>query len=281
MNFYCFQIKNTMLDVVWSELEALGIIVHCSIEDPEQNKCELYGEVPTHISEIAFASLKNILSIKKLSESQIDWPEQWASHSQFYSDGFVHLDLSAWCPALATNPKWSTIRLEPGPGFGDLSHSTTRLVLQLMQAKMHQKVVVDIGCGSGVLSLAAVAMGASAVYGIDIDAQALSHAQRNSVHNAMETYTSFKLPEEFSAILERMIPNNLRMVVLMNMIHSEQRIAWESVTQIYPYVTDCLISGILEEERAPYLEWCKKWDWQLKEEIQEEGWLAFHFSMGQ
>ncbi|MCH5583849.1 50S ribosomal protein L11 methyltransferase [Shimazuella sp. AN120528] len=76
------------------------------------------------------------------------------------------------------------IYLDPGMAFGTGTHPTTRLTLQLMEKYLHlgQKVI-DVGCGSGILSIAAEKLGASEVLALDLDPVAVKNAQENCEQN--------------------------------------------------------------------------------------------------
>ncbi|MCM1306831.1 MAG: 50S ribosomal protein L11 methyltransferase [Bacteroides sp.] len=75
------------------------------------------------------------------------------------------------------------MRLDPGMAFGTGSHATTRMCLDLLDAE--GKDVIDVGCGSGILGIAAKLCGAKSVYMCDIDAQATEFAQRNAELNGV------------------------------------------------------------------------------------------------
>lgn len=191
--------------------------------------------------------------------NSIDWESQWAIHSPGYRDGYLHLKI-----------KEHTLKLKPGPGFGDLSHPTTNLVLKLMEPLILGKHVLDIGCGSGILSLAAVAIGAASVSGVDIEADAIEHSRVNAKLNGMESKARFSLPREF-------VIQNTPLVVLMNMIQSEQCIAWESLKQIHNSVSIAIISGILKKDRNAYLKLSKQWGWKLIKQASKGEWAGFVF----
>lgn len=92
------------------------------------------------------------------------------------------------------------VRLDPGLAFGTGTHPTTALCLQWLDAAdLTGKTVIDYGCGSGVLAIAALKLGAARVLGIDNDPQAIEasrdNAQRNDVADRLELF----LPEEFEA----------------------------------------------------------------------------------
>jgi ribosomal protein L11 methyltransferase len=79
------------------------------------------------------------------------------------------------------------INLDPGLAFGTGSHPTTALCMAwLDQHELRDKVVVDFGCGSGILAIAAAKLGAKHVYAIDNDPQALQATQSNSKQNAVD-----------------------------------------------------------------------------------------------
>lgn len=73
------------------------------------------------------------------------------------------------------------MRLDPGMAFGTGSHATTRMCLELMDAD--GKDVIDVGCGSGILGIAAAICGAKSVYMCDIDEQAVEFARNNALLN--------------------------------------------------------------------------------------------------
>jgi ribosomal protein L11 methyltransferase len=98
-------------------------------------------------------------------------------------------------------PTWHTppepdaicIRLDPGAAFGTGTHPTTRLCLRWLARERPRGAVLDYGCGSGILAIAAAKLGAAAVVGCDIDPQALPVAQANARLNGVAV--SFVLPD--------------------------------------------------------------------------------------
>lgn len=76
------------------------------------------------------------------------------------------------------------MRLDPGMAFGTGEHATTRMCLELMDVK--GKSVIDVGCGSGILGIAAELVGADSVYMCDIDPQAVEFAKKNALLNGVK-----------------------------------------------------------------------------------------------
>ncbi|MGE5161556.1 MAG: 50S ribosomal protein L11 methyltransferase [Betaproteobacteria bacterium] len=84
------------------------------------------------------------------------------------------------------DPRAVLVRLDPGVAFGTGTHPTTRLCLRWLDSNLRPGAsVLDYGCGSGILAIAAAKLGASHVVGIDIDPQALQAARANSEANAV------------------------------------------------------------------------------------------------
>lgn len=248
-------------ELVWLELENAGCILLYS--DVCENTSQIYGNIPANSHKEQFLTFPEILAIEEVELPDIDWEAQWAAHED-YSEGFLQVDLNLYCQASPV------IKMIPGPGFGDHSHPTTRLILRLMPSLVLNQEVIDVGCGSGILSLAANFMGAHSVCGIDIEEAALIHARANAECNGI------MIPFIFA---QSLTSANKGTVILMNMIQSEQEIAWKSLSVISGKVTLALTSGILCEGREDYLKLCKKWGWYLLDELEEDGWLGFVFKV--
>lgn len=161
----------------------------------------------------------------------------------------------------------------PGAGFGDLTHPTTKLTLKMMAELVSGLHFIDIGSGSGILSFAALKFGALSATGIEIDKFAIDHAIANAKLNEMEHKATFMLPENFNYQ-----HGNLKSVIAMNMIYTEQQVAWQSLQQLHPKGHLCITSGILSEHKDQYLSICKNWGWTLEAISQEKKWLCFCFT---
>ena len=104
-------------------------------------------------------------------------------------------------------PKWMeapeadavNIKLDPGLAFGTGNHASTFLCLQwLGQTDVKDKIVIDYGCGSGILGVAALLLGAKKVYATDIDPQAVLATQQNAELNGVLGNLFVGLPDEFN-----------------------------------------------------------------------------------
>jgi ribosomal protein L11 methyltransferase len=143
-----------------------------------KNRTKLQRQLEFHLDPIALATAK---------WEDIDsegWIDAWKQHYEP-----VQLDKALWVGSTEHTPPpgmEAILFLDPGLAFGTGSHPTTYLCLkQLAQLDLKGKEVIDYGCGSGILALAALKRGAARVFAVDIDPQALAasldHAKRNQI----------------------------------------------------------------------------------------------------
>lgn len=131
-----------------------------------------------------------------------DWAHSWKEH---YKP--VHMGGRLWiCPSWREPPDANAVNviLDPGMAFGTGDHPTTALCLEWLAAQdLTDKVVLDYGCGSGILAIAALKLGARVAYAVDLDEQSLTvtreNAQRNGVADRMRISQPSALPADFQA----------------------------------------------------------------------------------
>ncbi len=127
-----------------------------------------------------------------------DWEREWMEN--FHPMKFGE---RLWiCPTWREVPEPDAVNvmLDPGLAFGTGTHPTTALCLEWLESMdLNGKTVIDFGCGSGILAIAAIKLGAEKVIGIDIDPQALlaskDNAERNGVADKLEVYLPQNQPE--------------------------------------------------------------------------------------
>lgn len=157
------------------------------------------------------------------------------------------------------------IRLDPGLAFGSGTHPTTALCLQWLDGlDLKNKTVLDFGCGSGILALAALKLGAKLAVGVDNDPQALiathDNAERNEVGKKLQVY----LPEHE--------PEAEYPVVVANILAS----ALETLAPLLVKRTQpgglIALSGILKGQELPLLEQYSQWFDDLQA-TQQDDWM--------
>jgi ribosomal protein L11 methyltransferase len=126
-------------------------------------------------------------SYKQIADQ--NWMEAWKQHYKPILIGKRLVVLPAWMDP--PDPDRVAIKIDPGMAFGTGTHPTTQLCLELMEVFFTQsqivnrqsQIVIDIGCGSGILSIAALKLGAKSALGVDIDADSIVNARENASTN--------------------------------------------------------------------------------------------------
>ncbi len=167
------------------------------------------------------------------------WERAWLKH--FHPLKFA--DRLWVCPTgqERIDPDTVCLTLDPGLAFGTGTHPTTALCLEwLATQNLQNKIIIDFGCGSGILAVAALLLGAKAAHCIDIDPQALqatqSNAAKNNVLHAVHCYP----PEKFPAIQADVVIAN---ILAQPLIDLSARISGLLKTN-----GSLLLSGILNEQ---------------------------------
>jgi ribosomal protein L11 methyltransferase len=161
------------------------------------------------------------------------------------------------------DPRAANVVLDPGLAFGTGTHPTTRLCLRWLAAHLRGgETVVDYGCGSGILAIAALKLGAAAAWGVDIDAQALLAARRNAVQNQVDAH--------FVAAADRV--GRAADIVVANILAHPLIVLAPLLAGLTVHAGRVLLSGILAEQadevRAAYRSW---FDMDITEH--DEGWV--------
>ncbi len=113
-----------------------------------------------------------------------DWEREWMTHFEPIKFGNKLWVCPSWKPIPDKNAV--NILLDPGLAFGTGTHPTTALCLEWLDGlDLNNKIVIDYGCGSGILAIAALKLGASKVYAVDIDPQAILATRENALRNAI------------------------------------------------------------------------------------------------
>ncbi len=158
------------------------------------------------------------------------------------------------------------IRLDPGLAFGTGSHPTTHLCLEWLASHMPSgAAVLDYGCGSGILAIAAARLGASQVIGVDIDSQAVESTLDNARNNQVT----------LSACLPDALPDGRFPVVVANILSNPLKVLAPMLCGRVAPGGQLVLSGVLErqaeEVAAAYAPWLEMSVWQAR-----DGWVCLH-----
>ncbi|MHB0991929.1 MAG: 50S ribosomal protein L11 methyltransferase [Burkholderiales bacterium] len=164
----------------------------------------------------------------------------------------------------APNPNAINLVLDPGLAFGTGSHPTTRLCLQWLEQNVRATDdVLDYGCGSGILAIAALKFGANHAYGIDIDPLSITTARDNALGNRVQA--EFYLPDAD--------PGSRVSIVVANILTNP-------LLALAPLLADrcrpggkLVLSGILDEQADKILDAYRTW-FDLTVWRSEDGWVC-------
>jgi ribosomal protein L11 methyltransferase len=209
-----------------------------------------------------------------------DWSSSWKQHWQPQEIGDRFLIYPAWLPLPdeVTLKDRLLFRLDPGVAFGTGAHPTTQLCLEALEMRMGPGVtdivVADIGCGSGILSIGAVLLGARKAYAVDIDPLAVRSVHENVELNQVspdrlmvETGSLDRLIEMTQGPVDGFVCNILAEVIL-DMIPDMAALAKANTWGI--------LSGILLDQVKPIADTLEQHDWIVATLWRRQDWCCLN-----
>ncbi|PWV62497.1 [LSU ribosomal protein L11P]-lysine N-methyltransferase [Plasticicumulans acidivorans] len=173
-------------------------------------------------------------------------------------------------PSCRTPPEPDAVNLflDPGLAFGTGTHPTTALCLEwLGDAEVNGRSVIDYGCGSGILAIAALKLGAARAHGVDIDPQALLATRENAAANAVDQSLQVGAPET--------LPAKPADIVLANILAGPLLMLAPRLAALCAPGGHLVLAGLLErhadELEAAYAQW-----FELQPRAEREGWVRLH-----
>ncbi len=198
-----------------------------------------------------------------------DWERSWMDHYQPMLFGE-----RLWiCPSWQQPPQSDAVNLllDPGLAFGTGTHPTTSLCLQWLDSwNLKGQTVVDYGCGSGVLAVAAILLGASHVVAVDNDPQALDATLENARRNYCADKIQVQTPEQ--ALERKIAPVD---VVLANILAKPLMELAPRLTELVVAGGQLLLSGLLIEQ-AEAVKQAYTADVVFDGLAEQDGWVRLH-----
>lgn len=180
------------------------------VYEPLPGETKLWGNtdvIGLYDAQTDLDELKAILNLDQYSYKfeqleDKDWEREWMDNFHPMQFGQRLWICPSWRPV--PDPSAINVMLDPGLAFGTGTHPTTALCLKWLDSlDLKNKLVIDYGCGSGILAIAALKLGAKRVIGIDIDPQAIQasrdNAERNNVSHDIELYLTKDIPDNLQA----------------------------------------------------------------------------------
>ncbi len=192
-----------------------------------------------------------------------EWERAWM---EFYKP--MKFAEKLWvCPTDQEQYETGTVclTLDPGLAFGTGTHPTTALCLEwLASHELAGKTVIDYGCGSGILAVAGILLGAKIALAVDIDPQAITATQSNALKNKVADKVACYLPEQFTPIQADLVLANILAKPLIDMA--------EQISNLVAPGSQLVLSGILYEQAESVMNAYQKYI-IFNPPVQQEDWI--------
>ncbi len=192
-----------------------------------------------------------------------EWERAWM---EFYKP--MKFAEKLWvCPTDQEQYETGTVclTLDPGLAFGTGTHPTTALCLEwLASHELAGKTVIDYGCGSGILAVAGILLGAKIAHAVDIDPQAITATQSNALKNKVADKVACYLPEQFTPIQADLVLANILAKPLIDMA--------EQISNLVAPGSQLVLSGILYEQAESVMNAYQKYI-IFNPPVQQEDWI--------
>ena len=193
-----------------------------------------------------------------------DWASGWKAYWKPQNVGDRLLIHPAWLP-LPEHTDRTILKLEPGVAFGTGDHATTQLCLEALEMRLgdHPEVttIADVGCGSGILSVGALLLGARKAYAVDTDPLAVKATQENVILNNIDP-SRLEVAEGSVEVIVDMIPEPVEGIVCNILAHVIVELIpeWEPFTK--PETWGILSGVLLDQAKA------------VTDVLEENGWFV-------
>ena len=218
------------------------------------------------------------------SVAELDWSELWKQHFHPVPIGKRLLIIPTWMDFAAGER--TVVKIDPGMAFGTGTHPTTQLCLGILEDLLDplligapaegksQQTMIDLGCGSGVLGIAAVKLGVSHALGVDLDPEAVEAARQNSVVNDVGNRLDFFVGS-LAEIKAGSFPIKRAPLVVANILAPViVRLLAAGLNDIVATHGKLLLSGILEQQAVDVETAVQASGMHLKGKRQDGDWLA-------
>ncbi len=199
-----------------------------------------------------------------------DWVNNWKQYFHPMPIGKKLLIRPTWEDEYDAEGR-KVLHIEPGLAFGTGSHPTTKLCLETLEKHITgNSTVLDIGCGSGILSIASLLLGAKSAFGVDIDSLAVKTAMANAEENGFDK-------RQFNVVQGNLSDNvsGKYNVVVANIVAD---IIIEFNKDVGRFLDDdgiYITGGIIESREDEVLYSFKQNHFEVLERFEEKGWLVF------
>ena len=247
------------------------------------------GKQTLHTIEARLQMLKGDLSpaeigtlhIHTFNQSEEDWANNWKQYYKNIEIGDRLVISPLWEEVPPSLQAKTIIKMDPGMAFGTGAHETTRLCLSLLSQHVKGgETILDIGCGSGILGISALRLGAKSVQAIDIDPLAVQIAQENAATNNIDSSAFFSRAGNVltDSDLQSTLAANPYDMIFANIVAD---VILPLLTPTYHWLKESgllLVSGIIENRAAEIEAAALQAGFVLVDKQSENDWYSYVFA---
>lgn len=242
-------------------------VIHIYVS-PEDNPAEAAAYLKEQLS---FSNIPFALVTDSIKEE--DWSNEWKKYYHPIRVGKKMIICPSW-ESCEQNEDDVKITLDPGMAFGTGTHETTRLCMQLLENYITDETrMLDVGCGSGILAITALLLGAKSAVGVDIDELAVKVAQENAERNQVSDKLQLicgdltaKVEGKYDVICANIVAD-----VIIRMSHD--------ICSFMHKDSVLLCSGIIEPREAEVMRAMSDCGLKHITTLRERGWVAAAFTL--
>lgn len=239
-------------------------IIHIYI-NPHENPYEAVSFITERLNA---ENIANKIEVSKCVTE--DWVNHWKQYFHPMPIGEKLLIHPIWEENYDAGGR-AVLHIEPGLAFGTGSHPTTKLCLEALENYINEGAkVLDVGCGSGILSVASLLLGAKSALGVDIDSlavkTALDNAEKNGFYPPAFTAVQGNLSDKVKGKFNVVVAN-----IVADIIMEFNKSVSDFLEEDGVYIT----GGIIDLRRAEVVESFGKYGFEIIEHREEKGWNVF------
>jgi ribosomal protein L11 methyltransferase len=214
---------------------------------------------------------------------ETNWVEVWKDHYQPVTVGEQLVIVPAWLE-LETSSR-IVVHIDPGMAFGTGTHPTTQLCLEILEKVLENRdqlgrseisslEMIDVGCGSGILSIAGIKLGVERALGVDVDPDTITAARKNAAMNNVSNLLEFEVGSVMDVCASKYDIRRATLVVANILAPVLVRLMEEGLGDLLTPWGKLILSGILTEQESDVVTAVHENGLKLEGRLQRDDWVA-------